>query len=104
MRGDDMHDRWTRGCIVTLGLAAALAWGCRRDASETESPNDAAPGDSPVDGDPEDPVVPVDDAGEAGAPDGTNMGEGEAEECTEEHAAMGHCRREVTTEPVPAPQ
>jgi hypothetical protein len=99
-----MQHRWIRGCIVTLGIAA-LAWGCRpSEEPKTESPNDAAPGDSPVDGDPEDEVVPIDDAGEGGAPDGTNMSEGEAEECTEEHAAMGHCRREVVTEPVPAPQ
>jgi hypothetical protein len=81
--------------------AVLIGWGCRKDTEnpETESPNDAAPGDSPLDGDPEDPVVPVDDAGEGGAPDGTNLSEGEAEECTEEHARMGHCRREVTTEP-----
>jgi hypothetical protein len=94
-----MHDRWTRGWILALGVTAVLA--CRRDEPGTESPNDAAPGDSPVDGDPEDEAVPVDDAGEGGAPDGTNMDEGEAEECTEEHAAVGDCRREVTTERVP---
>jgi hypothetical protein len=99
-----MQHRWTRGCIVTLGMAVALAWGCRRDSPETESPNDAAPGDSPVDGDSEERAVPVDDAGESGSPDGTNMSEGEEEECTEEHAKMGHCRREVVTEPAPAPQ
>jgi hypothetical protein len=99
-----MHDRTTRGFIVVLGVAAALAWGCRRDAPGTESPTASAPGDSPVDGDPEDPVVPVDDAGESGAPDGTNMGEGEAEECTEEHARMGHCKRVESVEPVPPPE
>ena len=95
-----MQHRWTRGCVVTLGMAMMLAWGCRRSSPETESPNDAAPGDSPVDGDSEERAVPVDDAGESGAPVGTDMDEGEAEECTEEHAAVGDCRREVKTVPV----
>jgi hypothetical protein len=97
--GDDM--RRTSGWIGIAIAVVLVGWGCRKDDPETESPNDAAVGDSPVDGDPEDPVVPIDDAGEGGAPDGTNMSEGETEECTEEHAAMGHCRREVETVPVP---
>ena len=86
---------------MTTTVVAALAWGCRKDAPQTESPNEAAPGDAPLDADPEDPAVGVDDAGESGAPDGTQMGEGEAEECTEEHAAMGHCKREVVETAAP---
>lgn len=94
-----MQHRSARRWIAAAAVIVLAGWGCRKDEPRTESPNDAAPGDSPVDGDPEDPAVPTDDAGESGSPDGTNMSEGETEECTEEHAAMGHCRREVVSEP-----